>query len=76
MNNFLNWSGATIPQALNAVTATPAAMLDLKGIKGTLDDDADADLVVISEKSDENGGKKLEIDQVWKFGSKIFDREE
>lgn len=75
VTNFLNWSGATIPQALNAVTATPAAMLGLSGVKGTLDDDADADLVVLSEEAGADA-KNLRIDQVWKFGSKVFDRGE
>jgi len=75
VTNFLNWSGATIPQALNAVTATPAAMLGLSGVKGTLDYDADADLVVLSEEESAHG-KKLVVDQVWKFGSKVFDKGE
>lgn len=75
VTNFLNWSGATIPQALNAVTATPAAMLGLSGVKGTLDDDTDADLVILSEEVTEEG-KTLVIDQVWKFGSKVFEKED
>jgi N-acetylglucosamine-6-phosphate deacetylase len=76
VTNFLNWSGASIPQALKAVTATPAAMLGLTGIKGSLESDADADLVIIEEKIDASGVKNLRIDQVWKFGSKVWDREE
>ncbi len=70
MNNFLHWSGASIPQALKAVTATPAAMLGYAGVKGSLEQDADADLLVFSqnEKSD------LVVDQVWKFGTKVYDR--
>jgi N-acetylglucosamine-6-phosphate deacetylase len=74
VSNFLNWSGASIPQALKAVTATPAAMLGLTGIKGSLESDADADLVILSEDIGENGEKVLSIDQVWKFGTKVFDR--
>jgi N-acetylglucosamine-6-phosphate deacetylase len=74
VSNFLNWSGATIPQALKAVTATPAAMLGLKGVKGSLESDADADLCVISEEVGKSGERKLVIDQVWKFGTKVFDR--
>lgn len=70
----MNWSGASIPQALKAVTATPAAMLGLSGVKGSLESDADADLVVISEEHGDNGEKVLMIDQVWKFGTKVFDR--
>ncbi|RDA93904.1 hypothetical protein CP533_4499 [Ophiocordyceps camponoti-saundersi (nom. inval.)] len=66
VNNFLSWTGATIPQALRAVTATPAAMLGLQGIKGTLEPGADADLVVLSEVDG-----KLELDEVWKFGCTV-----
>lgn len=74
VSNFLNWSGASIPQALRAVTAAPAEMLGLKGVKGCLEGDADADLCVISEEVDATGVRTLVIDQVWKFGSKLFDR--
>lgn len=74
VSNFLNWSGATIPQALKTVTETPAEMLGLKGVKGCLESDADADLVVISEEVGAGGEQDLKIDQVWKFGSKVFDR--
>ncbi len=76
VTNFLNWSGASIPAALKAVTQTPAAMLGLQGVKGSLEEDADADLVVLEEEVDEKGWKTLRVDQVWKFGSKVFDREE
>ncbi|RFU36280.1 hypothetical protein B7463_g13, partial [Scytalidium lignicola] len=74
VNNFLNWSGAGIPQALKAVTLTPAAMLGLSGVKGCLESDADADLVVLDEQIAPNGETKLIVDQVWKFGIKVFDR--
>jgi N-acetylglucosamine-6-phosphate deacetylase len=76
VSNFLNWTGASIPQALKAVTTTPAAMLGLSGVKGSLESDADADLVIISEETGENGESLLIIDQVWKFGTKVFDRVE
>jgi len=74
VSNFLNWSGTSIPQAIKAVTETPAKMLGLQGVKGSLNSDADADLVVIEEEIDEHGVRNLRIDQVWKFGSKVFDR--
>lgn len=48
-------------------------MLGISGTKGTLDADADADLVVLNEEINEDG-KKLVVDQVWKFGTKVFDR--
>ena len=74
VNNFLNWSGASVPQALKAVTATPAAMLGLKGVKGSLDEDADADFVIFDEVVRDDGWKDLVVEQVWKFGTKVFDR--
>lgn len=49
-------------------------MLGLSDIKGNLVGDADADLVIIEEDVDEAGKKSLRIDQVWKFGSKVWDR--
>ncbi|CAJ2505457.1 Uu.00g128510.m01.CDS01 [Anthostomella pinea] len=73
VTNFLRWSGATIPQALRAVTSTPAAMLGMQGVKGCLDDGADADLVVLSEGLGQDEAE-LVIDEVWKFGTKVFSR--
>lgn len=74
VNNFLRWTGASIPQALKAVTATPAAMLGLQGVKGSLDAGADADLVVLSEDTGDNGRTSLVVDEVWKFGVNIFEK--
>ncbi len=74
VNNFLNWSGASVPEALRAVTATPARMLGLDGVKGSLEGQADADLVIFEEGEREGGGLELVVDQVWKFGNKVFDR--
>jgi N-acetylglucosamine-6-phosphate deacetylase len=76
VSNFLNWSGASIPQALKSVTSTPAAMLGLGSTKGNLVSDADADLVIIEEEIDASGWRNLRIDQVWKFGTKVWEREE
>ncbi len=44
-------------------------MLGVQGVKGSLDAGADADLVVLSEEG-ESGG--LVVDEVWKFGVRIF----
>ncbi|KAM7197405.1 family 9 carbohydrate esterase [Rhypophila sp. PSN 637] len=82
VNNFLKWSGATIPQALRAVTCTPAAMLGVQRTKGVLDFGADADLVIFSEAEERNNdsaqgegmSSKLVVDEVWKFGTKVFSR--
>jgi N-acetylglucosamine-6-phosphate deacetylase len=74
VNNFLEWSGTSIPQALKAVTATPAAMLGLQGVKGSLEKGADADLMVLSEMK-ENGVTRLTVDEVWKFGSMVSRRQ-
>lgn len=73
VSNFLNWSGASIPEALKAVTRTPAEMLGLQGVKGCLESEADADLVVIEEVVDGKGVRRLRIDEVWKFGVKVFE---
>ncbi|CAN8098077.1 unnamed protein product [Discula destructiva] len=75
-NNFLKWSGTSIPNVLRAVTSTPAEMLGLKGIKGSLDAGADADLVIFSEEKDEDGALRLVIDEVWKFGSRVHHKDE
>jgi len=74
VDNFLNWTGSSIPQALKAVTYTPAAMLGLQGVKGSLDSGADADLVILSEERDADG-LRLVVDEVWKFGTKVHQRD-
>lgn len=74
VNNFIAWTGASIGEALNAVTATPAAMLGLAGIKGGLTAGADADLVVFSEDTRTVDGEEsveLVLDEVWKFGERV-----
>ncbi|KAM4062945.1 amidohydrolase family protein [Hirsutella rhossiliensis] len=71
VNNFLQWSGTDIPQTLRAVTSTPAAMLGLQGVKGTLDPGADADLVILSEET-RGSSSQLVLDEVWKFGTRLY----
>ncbi|KAF4464014.1 N-acetylglucosamine-6-phosphate deacetylase [Fusarium albosuccineum] len=76
VNNFIQWTGASIPQALAAVTSTPAAMLGLQGVKGTLKSGADADLVILSDKVESQGevggaACHLVLDEVWKFGERV-----
>lgn len=60
------------------MTATPAAMLGVAGIKGTLDAGADADLVVLSEEEvavdARQGRTELVVEEVWKFGVRVFER--
>lgn len=75
-NNFLKWSGTSIPNVLRAVTSTPAGMLGLQGIKGSLDPGADADLVIFSEETDTDGDPRLAVDEVWKFGSRVYHKDE
>ncbi|KAI9786122.1 MAG: hypothetical protein M1839_007532 [Geoglossum umbratile] len=75
VSNLLNWADATIPEAIKAVTSTPARMLGLALTKGTLSSGADADLVVLSEDRGERGNVKLIVDQVWKFGVKVHDNQ-
>jgi N-acetylglucosamine-6-phosphate deacetylase len=73
VNNFRRWSGSSTAAAINAVTATPARLLGLQGVKGSLDSGADADLVVLGENDDPFSGPTLTVDQVWKLGAKIHD---
>ncbi|CAI7619914.1 hypothetical protein PCG10_004175 [Penicillium crustosum] len=73
VNNFRRWSGASTAAAINAVTATPARLLGLEGVKGSLQGGADADLIVLSESEDPFTGPTLTVDQVWKLGAKIHD---
>lgn len=74
VTNFLNWTGASVVEALRAVTETPANMLGVQDVKGTLKEGADADLVVLDLQQGGLGAeKKLVVDQVWKFGTKVFD---
>jgi N-acetylglucosamine-6-phosphate deacetylase len=74
VNNFLIWTGASVPQALKTVTETPAKVLGMDTVKGTLRVGADADLVILSEVGGE-GGVQLVVDEVWKFGEKTWTKE-
>jgi N-acetylglucosamine-6-phosphate deacetylase len=77
VTNFINWTGASVVEALRAVTETPARMLGLEGVKGSLDEGADADLVVLELLDGGVGGeKKLVVDEVWKFGVRVFGKED
>lgn len=51
-------------------------MLGLQGTKGSLDAGADADLVIFSEEKDDDGAPRLAIDEVWKFGSRVYHKSE
>jgi N-acetylglucosamine-6-phosphate deacetylase len=46
--------------------------LGLHGVKGTLEEGADADLVVL-EAREVGGRKKVGVEQVWKFGVRVCD---
>ncbi|KAJ5106070.1 carbohydrate esterase family 9 protein [Penicillium alfredii] len=75
VNNFRRWTGASIPTAMRAVTSTPAAVLGLEHVKGTFQAGADADFVVLSEEAVPGlSSSELVVDQVWKFGVKVYDR--
>ncbi|KAL7914018.1 N-acetylglucosamine-6-phosphate deacetylase [Trichoderma velutinum] len=71
VNNVLKWSGFDIPQVLKTVTSTPATMLGLQGVKGSLDIGADADFVIFSE-TEADKAKYLEVNEVWKFGVRLY----
>lgn len=63
-------------------------MLGLQGKKGCLDEGADADLVILSEVVVSGGegeeaasrattrppSQQVVVDEVWKFGAKVFSR--
>ncbi|KAM0721142.1 hypothetical protein Q7P37_003429 [Cladosporium fusiforme] len=70
VENFWQWSGASVPEVLRAVTTTPAEMLGLGGLKGTLGEGGDADLVVLDAK-EERGRRRIGVEQVWKFGTRV-----
>lgn len=72
VNNFINFTGATVAEAISAVTSTPAAMLGISERKGNIIPGSDADLLVL-KREDSNRGTKLTVEQVWKFGHKVFD---
>lgn len=57
------------------MTSRPAEVLKLGHEKGTLQAGADADFVVLREESlPGQAVSELAVDQVWKFGVKVFDR--
>ncbi|KAF2747266.1 carbohydrate esterase family 9 protein [Sporormia fimetaria CBS 119925] len=76
LENFIEWTGAGVARGLKAVTETPAKMLGVWGVKGVLKEGADADLCVLDVRQEGGGRVKVVVDQVWKFGHKVFDREE
>lgn len=77
VNNFLAWTGAGVAEAIGTVTSTPAKMLGMDGVKGSLQPGADADLVVLEEVLDEQTGlKELKVEQVWKFGKCVHASDE
>jgi N-acetylglucosamine-6-phosphate deacetylase len=72
VSNCWTWTHASIPDIIRSVTSTPAEMLGLQGVKGSLDADADADLLVL-DAMEEDGKRELKIEQVWKFGLQVYD---
>ncbi|KAK2801635.1 hypothetical protein FQN51_005179 [Onygenales sp. PD_10] len=78
VNNFRRWAGARTVAAIKAVTETPARMLGVEGVKGVVRVGADADLVVLEdvvvegEGEGEGGGRELRVEQVWKFGVRVY----
>lgn len=75
-SNFWTWTHASLPQVIAAVTSTPAKMLGLDRVKGTLEADADADLLVLDAREEADGKRVLEVNQVWKFGTMVHDKED
>lgn len=73
VSNFWSWTHASIPDVLKTVTSTPAEMLGIQHLKGTLNPDADADLLVLDTQEHADGTRAFQVEQVWKFGTKVFD---
>lgn len=73
VTNFWSWSHASMPEVIRSVTSTPAKMLGLEKVKGTLEPDADADLLVLDAVEETDGKRSLKVDQVWKFGVLVHD---
>ncbi|KAI5779256.1 N-acetylglucosamine-6-phosphate deacetylase [Geopyxis carbonaria] len=74
LTNLINWTDTSIATALRTVTQTPAKMLGLESIKGTLRPGADADLVVLRDGVDADGKTTLVVEEVWKFGVQVYER--
>ncbi|OKL55451.1 hypothetical protein UA08_09284 [Talaromyces atroroseus] len=72
LNNLMRWTGASIHQVIQTVTTNPAALLDLEHTKGTLAANSDADIVIMRVVPVNKEFTKLEIDEVWKFGHRLF----
>ena len=49
-------------------------MLGVGDVKGTLRAGADADLVILGEGRDARGAVTLSVDEVWKFGVRVYRR--
>lgn len=69
VNNLWLGVGTELFDAVATVTKAPAGLLGLQGVKGSLADGADADLVVLEE--DVEG--RLKVSEVWKFGLKVVE---
>lgn len=76
MSNLIRWTGIDVAEALRTVTTHPAQLLGLHGTKGTLSPGADADLVALSWAGDQTNRGELQVDQVWKFATKVYERKE
>ena len=74
LNNLIKWTDVSVSEAMQAVTLTPAKVLGIEDQKGQLKVGADADLVVLSERQDNEGIQTLEVDEVWKFGVEVHQR--
>lgn len=72
LSNFVNWTGAPLGTAIRTATETPARMLGLDVVKGSLRPGADADLVVLDDRRLPDGRLDLAVHRVYKFGVQVF----
>ncbi|KAF2280198.1 N-acetylglucosamine-6-phosphate deacetylase [Westerdykella ornata] len=72
VRNFVAGTDASVGEAIARATETPAEMLGLGGTKGVLRVGADADLVVLGWNGEDGVGVVLEVEEVWKFGRRVW----
>ncbi|MCJ1311193.1 hypothetical protein MMC25_004864 [Agyrium rufum] len=72
LNNMVRNTKVIAPVLLRCITENPARMLGIADRKGVLAPGADADLVVLSEYDVPVGPPNLKVEEVWKFGVRVF----
>jgi len=66
VRNLVQWTAATLPEAVACVTEHPAKLLGIEASKGFLTPGCDADFVILDDYGN--------VTQTWKTGKLVFDR--